>query len=246
MIIRKCVRCSSLALIALLVLGHIGFSLEANPEKEPFKISSQLQKPFRPDIDENDRWRDNRFDMDGVLDELEIRPGMFIAEVGAGEGYLTFKLARRISPDGKILAEDIDAKSLEILTIRASERGLTNIETVLGTEYEPLLPPEQLDMIFMHAVIQFVADRPRFLRAASAGLKENGRFVIIEPESPDAAVNDRVMGPGPFPTRKGYLEIFRLAGLVMVSAEKKRDRTPPRIGSSGKTVFVLKRAPKFL
>jgi len=79
-------------------------------------------------------------------------------------------------------------------------------------------------------------------REAAAGLKPDGRFVIIEPESDDSASDDGITGPGPFPTRKGFLEIFRRAGLVPVSIEKKSDKKPPMIGSSEKTVFVLKLA----
>lgn len=242
--IRRYGRCLILAAMGLFIIGLQSLRLESNPKKAEFQKSAQAQRPIRPDLDENDLWRDRRFDMDGVMDDLNIQPGMQIADVGAGEGYLTFKIARRISPNGKVFAEDIRPEALELLQIRASERGLTNIETILGTEYDPHLPPGELDMIFLHAVIQFIADRPLFLRMASVGLKESGRFVIIEPENKHPAAQDGVIGPGQFPTRKGYLEIFRQAGLVLVSAGTRKDRLPTRIGSSEKTIFVLKLAPK--
>jgi len=211
-----------------------------NPGAAMAQDSGQQQKPVRPDLDENDRQRDQRFDMDGVLDGLGIRSGMKIADLGAGYGYMTFKLARRVAPDGIVYAEDIDSNALDLLKARAAERDLSNIKTILGTEKDPQLPVGSLDMIFMHAVLQFVGERPVFLRTAAAGLKPDGRFVIIEPESDDSASDDGIVGPGPFPTRKGYLEIFRKAGLVPVSIEKKSDKKPPKIGSGEKTVFVLK------
>lgn len=202
--------------------------------------SSQERKSVRPDLDENDRERDERFDMEGVLDSLDIRPGTTVGDLGAGWGYLTFKLARRVAPGGTVLAEDIDAKWLDLLRVRAAERGLTNIETVLGTETDPRFPAGGLDMIFMHAVLQFVADRASFLRTAAAGLKEDGRFVIIEGESGGPLPGEGIVGPGRFPTRSGYLEIFRRAGLVPVSTETVKARSTARIGSNEMAVFVLK------
>jgi len=93
----------------------------------------------------------------------------------------------------------------------------------------------------MRAVIQFIDDRPRFLRAAGAGLKEDGRFVIIEGENGDSSPDDGVFGSGGFPTRKGFLEIFRRAGLVLISAETNRVGGTLRTGVPQMTVFLLKR-----
>jgi ubiquinone/menaquinone biosynthesis C-methylase UbiE/thiol-disulfide isomerase/thioredoxin len=202
----------------------------------------QDRRPVRPDLDENDRWRDGNFDMDAVLDTLDIRPGMTVGDLGAGWGYMTFKLARRVAPGGTVLAQDIEAKWFEILKARAAERGLTNIETILGTETDPLFPAGRLDMIVMHAVLQFVADRPAFLRRAAAGLKLDGRFVIIEAESAGPLPDDGIAGPGRHPTRAGYLELFRRAGLVPVFDEAR----PTKDSSSSSDhyrIFVLKRAP---
>jgi len=93
----------------------------------------------------------------------------------------------------------------------------------------------------MRAVVQFIEDRPRFLRAASAGLKAEGRFVIIEAENADSSPDDGIIGSGQFPTRKGFLEIFRRAGLVLVSTETIKARETSQVGSEEMMVFVLKR-----
>lgn len=201
----------------------------------------QDRRPVRPDLDENDHWRDGNFDMDAVLDTLDIRPGMTVGDVGAGWGYMTFKLARRVAPGGSVLAEDIEAKWLDLLKARAAERGLSNIDTIQGTESDPLFPAGRLDLIFMHAVLQWVSDRPGFIRRAAAGLKDDGRFVIIEAESAGPLPDDGIAGPGHFPTRSGYLEIFRRAGLVMVSDEARRTNDASS-NSDHYRIFVLKRA----
>jgi len=201
----------------------------------------QDRRPVRPDLDENDRWRDENFDMDAVLDALDVRPGMTVGDLGAGWGYMTFKLARRVAP-GAVLAEHIEAKWLDLLKARAAERGLSNIDTIQGTESDPLFPAGRLDLIFMHAVLQWVSDRPGFIRRAAAGLKDNGRFVIIEPESAGPLPDDGIAGPGRHPTRDGYLELFRRAGLVLVSDEA-RPTKDPSSSSDHYRIFVLKRAP---
>lgn len=118
---------------------------------------------------------------------------------------------------------------------------MTNIETLLGGESEPRFPAGRLDLVVMRAVIQFDDDSPRFLQAASAGLKEGGRFVLLEGETGEPSTEDAVVGSGRIPARKGYLEIFRRAGLVLVSAQVVQDREPPKAGSTGMTVFVLKK-----
>lgn len=187
----------------------------------------------RRDFDKNDLERDARFPMDAVLDSLGIKPGMTVAEVGAGWGYLTFKLARRVAPDGIVLAEDIEPRWLDTLNARAAKRGLTNIQTILGKETDPLFPPETLDYVFMHAVLYWIEDRPAFLRTAGAGLKPGGLFVIIEMESEGDDPEAHVVGSYRYPTRSGYMELFRRAGFEVVSAERKPDWDWP--------VFVLKK-----
>jgi ubiquinone/menaquinone biosynthesis C-methylase UbiE len=171
--------------------------------------------------------------MDAVLDSLGVNPGMTIAEVGAGWGYLTFKLARRVAPDGIVLAEDIEQRWLDTLKSRADERGLTNIQMILGKETDPLFPSATLDFIFIHAVLQWIVDRPAFLRTAGDGLKPDGLFVIIEPEAEGENPAAHAVASGGYPTRRGYLELFRKAGFEVVSAERRPNWIWP--------VFVLKK-----
>jgi|GEM_PF-3186503 len=209
-------------------------------------LREPLQEKKLPpqDWDAFDHEQDRRWNIDGLLDRLDIRPGQMIGDLGAGWGYLTIKLARRVSPGGRVYAEDINTRFLKALEARVLERGLSNVEIIRGGEYEPGFPAGGLDMIVMRAVIQFIDDRPRFLRAACDGLKDDGRFVLIEGESAESSSDDGVIGSGRLPTRKGFLEIFRRAGLVLVSAETIEDREPSRVGAAEMTVFVLRRAPK--
>ncbi len=211
------------ATVALFALGVRPTPLVQDPGTIASERHGSGESQVRPDMDENDRWRDRNFDMEGVLDLLDVRPGMIVGDLGAGWGYMTFKLAQRVAPGGIVLSEDIDPEMIALLKMRAAERNLTNIETILGTETDPRLPDGWMDMIFMHAVLQFIADRVSFIRTAGQGLRSAGRFVIIEPETEGDDPGVGLTGPGRFPTRPGYLEIFRRAGFEPVFAERKMD-----------------------
>ncbi len=215
-----------IAFSALALLAALGFGIAT-------QASAPQSAQVRQDFDKNDLERDARFPMDAVLESLGIKPGMMVAEIGAGWGYLTFKLARRVAPDGVVLAEDIEQRWIDTLKARAAKRALTNIQTILGKETDPLFSPEALDYIFMHAVLKWIEDRPAFLRTAGAGLKPGGLFVIIEPESDGDDPDANVVSSGGYPTRPGYMELFRKAGFEIVSAERKPDWIWP--------VFVLKK-----
>jgi len=92
------------------------------------------------------------------VDTVGIKPGMTVGEVGAGAGYVVFKLSARVGPSGRVYAEDLKAPVLDMLEVRARHRGLANIETVLGAPDDPRLPVATFDLVFMHATIQFIDD----------------------------------------------------------------------------------------
>ena len=117
---------------------------------------------------------------DTAIDAIGVKPGMTVADVGAGSGYFTVRLARRVGPDGKVLAEDIQPEMLRILKKRLDSANFTNIETVLGTETDPKLPAGQLDLILMVDVYHEFSQPQRMLRKVRESLKEDGRLVLLE------------------------------------------------------------------
>src|SRR5688572_32081624 len=76
-----------------------------------------------------------------AIDALELKPGMVIADIGAGSGYYTSRLAKRVGPSGRVYATDIQPGMIEILNRRVKAEGLTNVETILGVIDDPKLPP---------------------------------------------------------------------------------------------------------
>ena len=97
----------------------------------------------------NEDARDQRNEAQVVMDLANIRPGMTVADIGAGEGYYTVRLAERVGADGRVLAQDISRDALERLGRRVERERLENISIKLGEPADPQLPPDSFDRIFM-------------------------------------------------------------------------------------------------
>src|SRR5580698_11516354 len=93
--------------------------------------------------------RESEENPDGALDAIGIKPGMVVGDVGAGTGYMSLKMAKRVGPTGKVYSEDVQPEMLRRLRANAVDAKLTNIQTVLGGEADPKLPPNSLDLILM-------------------------------------------------------------------------------------------------
>jgi SAM-dependent methyltransferase len=115
-----------------------------------------------------------------ALDKIGIREGITVADVGAGVGYFTVRLARRVGPSGKVYAVDVQPEMLSILKQRAAKAKLTNIVTVLGSESDPRLPPNTLDLILLVDVYHEFSQPQKMLRRMSEALKNDGRLVLLE------------------------------------------------------------------
>lgn len=117
---------------------------------------------------------------DAALESIGIKPGMTVADVGAGSGYFTVRLSRRVGPEGKVLAQDIQPEMLRLLKRRLEKANFTNIETVLGTETDPKLPERQLDLILMVDVYHEFSQPQKMLRKLKESLKDDGKMVLLE------------------------------------------------------------------
>ena len=115
-----------------------------------------------------------------ILDAIGVRPGMRVGEAGAGQGYFTFPLARRVGSKGIVFANDISALGLDMIRERAAREGLGNIKIVLGEVEDPLFPEKNLDMIVMVYVLHMLERPIPFLKNLHSYLKPGGLLVIIE------------------------------------------------------------------
>jgi ubiquinone/menaquinone biosynthesis C-methylase UbiE len=149
-------------------------------------------------FDDAERWaeqfddpgRDSWQRPDAVLELLALRDDARVADVGAGTGYFTVRLARAV-PRGKVWASDIEPDMVRYLGERAQREGLTNVVAVLGERTDPRLP-EPVDAILVVDVVHHVADRAGFFANLRRLLAPGGRLVVVDfsPEAPED-------GPGP-------------------------------------------------
>jgi ubiquinone/menaquinone biosynthesis C-methylase UbiE len=128
--------------------------------------------------------RDERNEAQVVMDLAEIRPGMTVADIGAGEGYYTVRLAERVGADGRVLAQDISRDALERLGRRVEKDRLENISIKLGETADPQLPADSFDRIFMVHMYHEVTEPYAFLWRMWPALTAEGQIVVVESETP--------------------------------------------------------------
>ena len=119
---------------------------------------------------------------------LNVTPGSVVADIGAGSGYYTERLARLVGPTGRVYATDIQAGMLEIISQRMVRAKLSNIELVLGTPTDPKLPQISIDMALMVDVYHEFAEPQIMLRRIHEALKPNGRLILLEYRAEDPRV----------------------------------------------------------
>jgi len=115
-----------------------------------------------------------------VMDAVGVRERMIIGEVGAGGGYFTVWLARRVGPNGHVYANDINRSYLDHLTERCADEGLDNVTTILSEETDPLLPAGQLDLVIMVNVYHELYEPLQLMRNILPSLKPGATVVIVD------------------------------------------------------------------
>lgn len=127
---------------------------------------------------------------DRALDAIGIARGSTVADIGAGVGYFTWRLAERVGPDGKVYANDIQPRMLAMLRKNVAERKLSNVVPALGAEDDPKLPDGKIDLALLVDVYHEFSQPQKMLRHLRASLKPDGRLVLVEyrKEDPDVPI----------------------------------------------------------
>lgn len=129
--------------------------------------------------------RDNRNEAQTVMDLAAIAPGMRVADIGAGEGYYTVRLAERVGAKGRVVAEDIDRDAMGRLANRVEKDKLANVYTQLGTVDDPKLPADgSFDRIFMVHMYHEVSEPYAFLWRLRPALKAGGQLIVVDIDRP--------------------------------------------------------------
>jgi len=125
---------------------------------------------------------------DRALDAIGLKRGDAVADIGAGVGYFTWRMAERVGPEGKIYANDIQPRMLDQLKKNIAARGLANVVPVLGTEDDPKLPAGALDLALLVDVYHEFSQPQKMLARIRASLRPTGRLVLLEYRKEDPAV----------------------------------------------------------
>lgn len=137
-------------------------------------------------LDREERQREEQ--PDKALAAFDLKPGMFVGDIGAGTGFYSLRIARRVAPGGIVYANDIQPGMLDRLRANAAAQHLTNIEPVLGTESDPRLPTAKLDLVLLIDVYHEFSRPQRMLHSIRESLKPNGRLVLLEFRKEDPTV----------------------------------------------------------
>ncbi|KMS59251.1 ubiquinone/menaquinone biosynthesis methyltransferase [Novosphingobium barchaimii LL02] len=128
--------------------------------------------------------RDSKHEANTVMDLAGIAPGMSVADLGAGEGYYTVRMAQRVGRHGRVLAEDISAAANEQLAARVMREGIDNVSIKLGKPDDPSLPRGSFDRILLVHMYHEVSEPYAFLWRMRPALRPGGRIIVVDVDRP--------------------------------------------------------------
>jgi SAM-dependent methyltransferase len=169
--------------LLLLALGLC--ACRAQPEAQStFPPARRDVAPIVSDAFSTEDVRDRIGEFEQVVEKAGIRRGMWVADVGAGEGYYTVRLAPAVGPKGRVLAQDISPDVRDRLVQRVQREGLDNVGVRLGSPSDPALPPRSFDRIFLVHMYHEVTQPYEFLWNLRAGLKDGAEVIVVDADRP--------------------------------------------------------------
>jgi ubiquinone/menaquinone biosynthesis C-methylase UbiE len=154
------------------------------------ETAREFPRAFRPVSDlagsafSTEEQRDDRNEATIVMDLAQIAEGTTVADIGAGEGYYTVRLAERVGPQGRVLAQDIDREALNRLAQRVLRERLDNVSVRLGTPDDPRLPENSFDRVFMVHMYHEVQEPYAFLWRMRPALRKGGQVIVVDVDRP--------------------------------------------------------------
>ncbi len=156
----------------------------------PGLAAGRFPKPERPVAGiVSDQWssedsRERAGEAAKVMDLLAVRPGMAVADIGAGAGYYVGRLSRRVGPEGRVFAQDVEPKYLDRLRGRVSRERLPNVSVVLGEPHDPRLPPRSTDLALLVHMYHEIAQPFGLLANLVPAMRPGGRVAILDVDGP--------------------------------------------------------------
>ena len=202
----------------LILAGIILTILSTAPQAQTQKQGGHPGRLFPPsdlgllDAPDRDLWQRP----DQIMDAMGIADASVVADIGAGSGWFTLRLARRVGPQGLVYAEDVQKEMITAISRRVGREGFNNVRPWLGANNDPRLPASSLDAVLVVDAYHEIEDRVTMLSKLAASLKPQGRIGIV-----DFRLDGT--GPGPAPEERVSPDVVvndaRKAGLKLIRQE---------------------------
>ncbi len=170
----------AVALGALVLLA----SCRPQPTQPRFPGAQRDVAPIVGDTFSTEDARDRVGEAEDVMNFAQVKPGMSVADVGAGEGYYTVRLAPLVGRKGRVLAEDIVPEVRDSLSDRVQHENLENVAVKLGTPDDPMLPAQSFDRVFLVHMYHEVQSPYAFLWHLRDGVKPGGLVIVVDSNRP--------------------------------------------------------------
>jgi SAM-dependent methyltransferase len=159
-------------------------SCRAQPTEPHFPDAHRAVAPIVGDTFSTEDARDRIGEAEAVMALAGVKPGMRVADVGAGEGYYTVRLAPLVGQKGRVLAEDIIPETRDALSDRVQREKLDNVAVKLGTADNPMLPAQSFDRVFLVHMYHEVQTPYAFLWHLREGVKPDGLVIVVDSDRP--------------------------------------------------------------
>lgn len=194
--------------VLIVIVAAVALGAQSQPRSRLFPPGElgQLEGPDRDEWQQPER----------IMDALGIADGSHVADLGAGGGWFTIRLAKRVGPNGIVYAEDVQTPMIEAIKRRVEREGLLNVRTILGGFVDPKLPGGDVHAALLVDLYPQIQEPVALLKNVRLALRPNGRLGIVD-------FKPGQFGPGPDDNRVAPETVIRdaaSAGLRLVSHEK--------------------------
>jgi predicted methyltransferase len=174
----RSLRCLLPLLVAVVLSATQVCAQAAASDQSPKRATST---PYKGDLSVFESpGRDERLQINRVMDILGIAPGKAVADIGAGSGWFTVRAARRVGPAGRVYAIDINPEATRYIDRRVQREALSNVKTILSKADDPLLPPSAVDAVLLLKTYHEIADPVSLLKHLRPALKPTARVGVID------------------------------------------------------------------
>lgn len=169
--------------LSLFLIAPVALLLAAQNTKTSQSPKRPTSTPYTGDLSIFDSpGREQRLQINRVMEILGIAPGKSVADIGAGSGWFTVRAARRVAPGGTVYAVDINPEAIQYIDRRMRKESLSNVKTILSKSDDPLLPVAAVDAVLLLKTYHEVEDPIKLLENLRPALKPGARLGIIDRE----------------------------------------------------------------